>query len=165
MGQEQAAQHHAGAMNDALRLIEHFERATCEDPLQAHRNAYGVLAIGYGHTAGAMEGQAITREHADGLAISDLESLYAQIDALLAPTAKREMSENMRQAVASFAHSIGINSFKETTILRRLNARLYAEVPKEMAKFNHFELRELLVLKRRREAEGALFCSFPNWLK
>lgn len=152
-------------MNDALKLIEHFERATCEDPLTAHRNAYGVLAIGYGHTDGVCEGEEIGRAVADYLLIADLEKIYSQIDALLAPTAKREMSENMRQAVASFAHSIGINSFKETTILRRLNARLYAEVPKEMAKFNHFELRELLVLKRRREAEGALFCSFPNWLK
>ena len=152
-------------MNDALKLIEHFERAGCEDPLQAHRNAYGVLAIGYGHTASAMDGQTITREDADSLLIRDVESITAQIDALYAPTARREMNENMRQAVTSFAHSLGMAIFVQTTTLTRINARRYADVPREMAKLNHFEGRELLVLKRRREAEGMLFCSFPNWLK
>ena len=152
-------------MNDALKLIEHFERAGCEDPLQAHRNAYGVLAIGYGHTSGAMEGQAITREQADNLLIWDVQWLTDEIDKLLAPTARREMNANMRQAVASFAHSLGMAIFAQTTTLTRINARRYADVPREMAKFDHHGGRELLVLKRRREAEGALFCSFPNWLR
>jgi lysozyme len=152
-------------MNDALKLIDHFERASCEDPLTAHRNAYGVLAVGYGHTQTAMDGQTITREQADNLLIWDVQWITEEIDKLLAPTAKREINANMRQAVASFAHSIGIPIFRQTTVLTRMNARRYADVPKEMAKLNHFEGRELLVLKRRREAEGMLFCSFPNWLK
>ena len=151
-------------MNDALKLIEHFERAACEDPLRSHFNPYGLLAIGYGHTKGVLEGQTLTREEADFIAINELEKLIHEIDALLPPFTRAEMSLNMRQAVASFAHSIGLNLFTQTSILTRLKSRRYCDVPKELLKFNHHEGRELRVLNRRRQSEAALFCSFPNWI-
>ena len=148
----------------AAELIRHFAVAHCEDILSSHRNPYDVLAIGYGHTRGAMEGQTITQSQADELLVSDMEVVEKELHSLLFPAIRREMNANQTAAIVSFAHSLGMHAFKQSCVLARLNPRRYCDVPAELAKWDSVGFKSLRVLARRRLSEGNLFCSFPAWL-
>ena len=148
----------------AAELIRHFATAHCEDILSSHRNPYDVLAIGYGHTRGAMEGQTITQTQADELLVSDIEAVEKELYSLLFPAIRREMNANQTAAIVSFAHSLGMHIFKQTCVLARLNTRRYCDVPAELAKWDSTGAKTLRVLARRRLSEGNLFCSFPSYL-
>jgi lysozyme len=148
----------------AAELIKHFAVAHCEDILSSHRNPYDVLAIGYGHTRGAMEGQTITQAQADDILASDIDLIEKELHGLLFPAIRREMNANQTAAIVSFAHSLGMHIFKQTCVLARLNTRRYCDVPAELSKWDSTGTRPLRILARRRLSEGNLFCSFPNWL-
>lgn len=150
----------------ARELITHFAKASHGgDLLEAHRNAYGVLAIGYDHTDGACEGQRIDATKADQLVESDVVQICDElVFPMLPPRVRSELNECQLSALVSFAHSIGRKVFRDSCVIARVAARRYIDVPHELLKHTHASGKTLRVLVRRRLSEANLFCSFPGWL-
>lgn len=153
-------------LTPARELITHFARAShAGDLFEAHRNAYGILAIGYDHTDGACEGQRIDETKADQLIETDVAQIRDDVVfPMLPPRVKHELNASQLSALISFAHSIGRKVFRDSCVIARVAARRYIDVPHELLKHSHVAGKTLRVLVRRRLSEANLFCSFPGWL-
>lgn len=86
-----------------------------------------------------------------------------QVEKMLLSRPRDEISDNMFGALVSIAVDIGIEAFRNSTLLQRINARDYAGALPEFAKWNTSPTGKPLRLRaRRRQTEAALFCSFPR---
>lgn len=86
--------------------------------LKAYLDSVGVPTIGYGHIKGVKLGQTITQAQADAFFLDDLASHALPIlSSIKVPVADHE-----RDALISIAFNIGVNDFKTSTFLKRLNA-------------------------------------------
>ena len=122
--------------------------------------------LGYGHTATARRGAAVSRADAEILLAYDLARTAAAIEPLIyAP-----LEPNAFDALVSFAFSIGVEAFRRSEVRRRLNkgAPLQAAAALELWRRAELqgELQVVDALVRRRAAEKALFltpaCGFPS---
>lgn len=113
----------------------------------------GVLTIGYGSTGPDVKpgltwtpGQAENRMRADAMR-------FLRMTQALCP----QLSEGQTCAIADFAYNLGIGRLKGSTLLKRLQAGRYEDVPFELRKWVMGGGRKLPGLVKRREAEIALF--------
>ncbi|WP_395736261.1 lysozyme [Prosthecobacter sp.] len=150
--------------NATLELVRSFEGLY----LEAYRDEAGVWTIGYGHTGFDIAGGAVKpgRKLADeneALAILrvDLDNVAKDVEKLLLIRPKAELNDNQFGALVSFAFNVGIGNLEKSALLRRLNGRDYLGTIPEFAKWNRCNGKVLRGLTRRRNAEAALFCSFP----
>jgi lysozyme len=143
--------HHVSAT--AVELIKRFEgfRRT------AAQLADGRWTIGYGHTRSAREGAHVTESDASALLLYDLQDVTKAINELIFTP----LTQNQVDALASFILNIGVESFKSSSVLRRINegALLQAGCAIEMWRKADFEGERIIVdaLVRRRAAEKGLF--------
>ncbi|WP_191554122.1 lysozyme [Brevundimonas aurantiaca] len=77
----------------------------------------GRWMIGYGHTASAREGLTVSEVDAELLLQYDLLPVVKAIDEVQAP-----LNQHQYDALASFVFSIGVDRFRSSEVLRRLNA-------------------------------------------
>jgi GH24 family phage-related lysozyme (muramidase) len=141
-----------------LELIKTFEglRET------AVRLPDGRWTIGYGHVRTAREGLTITGKDAQDLLVHDLRPIEFAVSALIyAP-----LLQSQFDALVSLAFNISLGQFRESEIVRHLNAGDY------LAAANGFDLwrkaringRVMIVdaLVRRRAAEKSMFLEHPS---
>ena len=85
--------------------------------------------------------------------LEDLKHFEGYVDRLV------EVSLNQDQfdALVSWTFNLGPTNLKESTLLEKLNAGHYEEVPAQMARWNRSNGEILEGLKRRRAAEGLLW--------
>ncbi len=117
----------------------------------------GRWTIGYGHTKSARAGVTITEADAAALLQYDLiEVVNAVNDWIFTP-----VTQNQFDALVCFAFNLGLEAFRASTVLRRVNegSMLQAAWSLEMWRKAEFEGHEFVVdaLVRRRAAEKALF--------
>ena len=141
------------ASRAALELIERFEgyRRT------AARLEDGRWTIGYGHTKTARQGAEIPEADAEALLIYDLMEVAGALnDWVYTP-----LSQNQFDALCCFVFNIGLDNFRHSNVLRRLNEGdlLQAACAMEMWRRVDFEGEPIVLdaLVRRRAAEKALF--------
>ncbi len=67
------------------------------------------------------------------------------------------MTQNQFNALVSFTFNVGIQAFKNSTLLRRLNVGSYSSVPHEMRRWVHASGMVVQGLINRREAEVKLW--------
>ncbi len=136
-----------------LALIKAFEGYR----RSAARLADGRWTIGYGHTLSAREGAEVSEADAEALLIYDLLAISAAIEDLT----YTPLTPNQFDALASFAFSIGIETFRTSNVLLLVNegALLQAAHALEAWRKASFDGEEIVVdaLVRRRAAEKALF--------
>ena len=146
------------ASRAALELIERFEgyrrsAAQLDD---------GRWTIGYGHTKTARQGVAVSEADAEALLIYDL----LEISAALNEWVYTPLTQNQFDALAAFVFNIGLQNFRRSTALRRLNegALLQAACAMEVWRRADFEGERIVIdaLVRRRSAEKALFLTPPD---
>jgi lysozyme len=142
----------------ALELIESFEGYR----RKAARLPDGRWTIGYGHTKTAREGAEVSPQDGEALLIYDLIEVSAAVnDRVFAP-----LSQNQFDALCSFALNLGLEQFRTSQVLRRLNegAVLQAACCMDMWRKAEVQGEIILVdaLVRRRAAEKALFLSAPG---
>ena len=143
--------HHVSAA--AVALIKRFEgfRRT------AAQLGDGRWTIGYGHTRSAREGVQVSEEDASALLLYDLQDVTVAINELIFTP----LTQNQVDALASFVLNIGVESFKSSSVLRRINEGnlLQAGCAIEMWRKADFEGERIVVdaLVRRRAAEKGLF--------
>lgn len=142
----------------AIELIKRFEgyrRTAAQLP-------DGRWTIGYGHTLTAREGAEVSEPDAEALLVYDLIAVqHAVNEGLLAP-----ITQNQFDALCSFAFNIGIDNFRRSQVLKRLNtgSAVQAGCAMELWRKADFEGERLVIdaLVRRRSAEKALFLTPPN---
>jgi lysozyme len=137
----------------AIELIKRFEgfRRT------AAQLDDGRWTIGYGHTRSARAGVTVSEADAEALLGYDLVDVQAAVnDWTFTP-----LAQNQFDALVSFVFNIGLEPFRHSAVLRRVNqgALLQAACAMEMWRKADFDGERIVVdaLVRRRAAEKALF--------
>ena len=134
---------------NGIELIKDFEGRR----LVAYQDSVGVWTIGYGHTKTAHEDKLIIKSTADRLLAEDLAEFEKYVDTYVTVA----LTQNQFDALVSWTFNLGPGNLKESTMLKKLNQGLYAEVPDEMRRWNKAGGKVLEGLIRRREAEAKLF--------
>ena len=124
----------------------------------AYQDSGGVWTIGYGHTAAAgtpapHQGMVITASEAEDILLKDL----TQYEAAVENNVKVKLNDNQFAALVSFAFNVGINAFKNSTLLKKLNQGNFDAVPTELMKWTKAGGKKLQGLVNRRRAEGYLW--------
>ena len=122
---------------------------------KAYQDTGGVWTIGYGHTAMAgspqpYQGQVITAVEAESILLKDL----TQYEAAVENNVKVKLNDNQFAALVSFAFNVGINAFKNSTLLKKLNQGNFDAVPTELMKWTKAGGKKIQGLVNRRRAEG-----------
>jgi lysozyme len=143
-----------------VNLVKRFEglaKVTAEGDVRAYRCPAGRWTIGYGHTKGVRSGHRISIEDAEELLIGDIEVASSYVRQVV----EVPLTQPQFDALASFVFNVGTTNFKRSTLLKRLNAGKYTDVPSEMLKWDKATIEGVLTvlrgLTRRRTAEAALF--------
>ena len=127
-----------------------------------YNDAAGHCTIGFGHLVhlGPTTGReapefckGITRER--GLAL--LQQDAGKACSAIKSNVKVPLNQHQFDALTSFVFNVGGEAFRQSTLLKKLNAGEYAAVPSELNRWNKAGGRPLEGLTRRRKAEGALF--------
>lgn len=138
---------------NGIDLIKKFEGCR----LTAYKCPSGVYTIGYGHTSGVKKGQRITQKQAEAYLREDVKKFENGVNkAVFVP-----LTQNQFDALVSFCFNCGLGAFKNSTLLKKLNAKDYAGAGKELLRWNKASGVVLDGLKRRRQAEKALFDKIP----
>lgn len=134
---------------DGIELIKHFEGCS----LSAYLCPAYVWTIGYGHTGDVNEGDVITEHQAEALLTHDLKKFEGYVNELV----EVPLEQNEFDALVAWTYNLGPGNLRRSTLLLRLNAGCYRDVPDEMRRWNKVDGRVLSGLVRRREAEARLW--------
>ena len=156
-------------------LIKSFEGIRDGDPSTVNLDPYvdpvGIYTIGWGHAikwgnnflrtatpnarriARQLYPNGLTMQEAEALLRNDLHAASIPVEGLV----KVPVSDNQFAALVSFAFNVGTNNLRNSTLLRKLNARDYDGAALEFAKWNKAGGKVLKGLIRRRAAEATLF--------
>lgn len=132
-----------------LELIKQFEGLR----LAAYLCPAQVWTIGYGHTAGVMQGDVIIEEQADAFLRHDL----AASELAVSRRVTAPLNQNQFDALVSFTFNLGAGNFSRSTLLNKLNVGDYAGAGDEFLRWDRAGGEKLPGLTRRREAERDLF--------
>lgn len=138
----------------AAEIIKQFEGCKLQaypDPESADGKP---VTIGYGSTGAGIElGTVWTQEQADNALLARITQLKNQIDNL----SQVELSDNQMGALCCLTYNIGIGNFKESTLLKELNACNAQAAADQFLVWNKSGGHVVEGLTRRREAERNLF--------
>lgn len=132
-----------------INLIKEFEGCR----LKSYLCPAGVWTIGYGHTQGVKPDMVITQLDAERFLRQDLKRFEDAISTLV----KVSLTPNQFSALVSFVYNVGINAFKNSTLLRKLNQKDYKGAANELLRWDKVNGKPLLGLTKRRIAEKDLF--------
>ena len=79
------------------------------------------------------------------------------VEATVRNAVRVSVNENQIGALVSFTFNLGEGNFQKSTLLKKVNAGMFAEAALEFAKWNKAKGKVLKGLTRRRAAEAALF--------
>lgn len=133
---------------EALEMIKRFEGCR----LQAYKCPAGVWTIGYGHTAGVKQGQVITQAQAEEFLIADCQKFADYVDNLTYVPITKNLNDNQRDALISFAYNCGAGSLR--TLCK---GRTAAQIAEAILLYNKAGGKVLAGLTKRRKAERELF--------
>ncbi|MDB5432199.1 MAG: Lysozyme [Caulobacter sp.] len=142
----------------AIELIKRFEG-------YRQRSAQlpdGRWTIGYGHTQTARAGAVVSEPDAEALLIYDTIGVaHAVNENVFTP-----LTQNQFDALVCFAFNIGVDNFRRSAVLRRVNEGqlIQAAYEMELWRKSDFEGERILIdaLVRRRSAEKTLFLKPAN---
>lgn len=137
-----------------LDLLTEFEGLR----LKAYIDPVGIWTIGYGHTSAAGEplvasGLVITKDEAEEILKRDM----GQYEDGVRKYVKVNLTQGQFDALTDFAYNAGVGALQKSTLLKKVNAGKFDEVPAEFMKWTKGGGRELPGLVRRRRAEVKLW--------
>ena len=130
-------------------ILKYFEG--CK--LTAYQDSVGVWTIGYGHTKGVYNGMTITQEEAEQMLLTELEEYEGYIENMVTVP----LTQNQFDALVVWIYNLGPTNFKNSTLLKELNAGNYNAAGQEITRWNKAGGKVLAGLVKRREAEAQLF--------
>ncbi len=137
-----------------LAVVKEFEGLR----LKAYKCPAAVWTIGYGHTSAAgnpivTPELVITNDEAEQI----LERDMVQYEDGVKRFVKVELTQNQFDALVDFAYNAGVGRLSTSTLLKKVNAGKFDEVPAEFMKWTKGGGKELPGLVRRRRAEVKLW--------
>ena len=148
---------------EALALIKEFEgylRQIGGGNVAPYRCPANVPTIGWGSTfyedrrPVKMTDAPIDRDRATVLLDFELQRVCMPV---IAAKCRAPLHPLMHGALVSFTFNVGTGALASSTLLKRINAQRWNDVPKEFRKWTRGGGRVLKGLERRRIAEAALF--------
>ena len=130
-------------------ILKYFEG--CK--LTAYQDSVGVWTIGYGHTKGVFDGMTITQEEAEQMLLTEHEEYEGYIENMVTVP----LTQNQFDALVVWIYNLGPTNFKNSTLLKELNAGNYNAAGQEITRWNKAGGKVLAGLVKRREAEAELF--------
>lgn len=110
--------------------------------------------IGWGHTGPeVVKGLVWTQQKADDTLVKD----SGRIEAVVNKYVKVPLTQGQFDALVLFVFNIGEDAFRNSTLLRKLNAKQYPEAANEFLRWVNNDGKVMLGLRRRRTAEKALY--------
>lgn len=131
---------------DFVKSFEGFKAAAYLCPA-------GVWTIGYGTTENVEPGDTVTEAQAESLLYNDLLEAADAVNDLV----DVELNQHQYDALCSFVYNVGREAFRNSTLLRLLNAGNYDGAAAQFARWNKADGRVLAGLSRRRESEREMF--------
>lgn len=115
-------------MTKAAEIIKQFEGFS----LKPYKDSAGRWTVGYGHLLRPNEPIApITQARADELLEQDMKNARDAVTAVKIP-----LTENQHAALVSLAFNIGAAAFRNSTLVKKLNARDFAGAADEFPRWN-----------------------------
>lgn len=110
-----------------------------------YRNGGGRETIGYGHLVRAGENWSggITREEADKLLQSDIRNAESAIDRLVSVP----LTQDQRDALTIWTYNLGTTNLEKSTLLKRVNAGRYSDVPEQIMRWVHIKHKDTGVVE------------------
>jgi lysozyme len=171
--QTRRADEEARKAADATLRLDAFKFLSAWEPLYLAPNSEdGFTAIGLNHFVQGDElatgkividgsvvdwRKGLTKQQAMSLLSQDLRSKAKEIDALV----KVDINSNQRLALLAFVYNLGINSLKGSSLLEKINASRFDEVPAAFMKWVNPGSPIEPSLRRRRQAEVDLWNTPP----
>lgn len=145
----------------AIELIKKFEGYR----QRAAQLPDGRWTIGYGHTLTARQGAEVSEADAEALLMYDLIAVAHAVN----EHSYTPLTQNQFDSLCCFAFNIGVDNFRRSSVLRRVNEgqMLQAACAMEMWRKADFEGERIVIdaLVRRRAAEKTLFLTPANgWI-
>ena len=137
---------------ELIKKYEGFYSKPYLDPI-------GIPTIGYGATyypnkvKVTMKDKPLTEKQASDLLVQMLKVYENQVALLV----RKPITQNQFDALVSLSYNIGSGAFKNSTLLKKLNAKDYAGAADQFLVWNKGGGKVLKGLVRRRDAERALF--------
>jgi lysozyme len=134
-----------------LNLIKKFEGFSDKEYICPA----GKPTIGYGHVILPSEHfpSTITKEEAETLLKNDLISREKSLNIFL----KVPINQNQFDALISLIYNIGVENFKQSTLLNFLNNKLFDKIPEQFRRWRYVNKVESRGLLNRREEEIKLW--------
>lgn len=136
-----------------LQLLRNWEGVAGKPVLKAYLDGGGVPTIGYGHTKGVHIGMTATAAQCESWLKNDCAIAVACINECV----KVHLTQNQFDALVCFAFNVGNGAFKDSTLLKKLNALDYDGVPAQLSRWNKDNGHVVDGLTNRRNAEIALW--------
>jgi lysozyme len=126
--------------------------------LKAYKDSVGVWTIGYGDTGpDVVEGLIITKEEVE----ERLRKRLREFEGYVLKYVRVGMTQNQFDALVSLVYNIGPTNFKDSTLLKKLNAGDYQGAADQFLVWNKGRVDGKLVvingLTNRRKSERELF--------
>ena len=134
---------------EGIALIKKFEGLE----LDSYQCSANVWTLGYGHTQGVAEGDSCSEEEAEIILVNALKEFETYVNALV----DVDLDQNQFDALVAWTFNLGPTNLRTSTLLKKLNAGDYNDVPSEIKRWNRAGGQVLDGLIRRREAEALLF--------
>lgn len=138
----------AGVIAASIPFISGWEGRS----LQAYLDPVGIPTICDGETQGVRLGDQKTHAECDALTKARVSYFAYWVDWYVIPT----MPQSRHMALTSFAYNVGLENFKRSTALKKLNTGDAVGGCNELTKWVYAKGKKLPGLARRREAERQL---------
>ncbi len=132
-----------------LDLIKRWEGLK----LSAYKCQAGIPTIGYGHTKKVRMGDKCTEAQANQWLSEDLTDAENAVNRLVTVA----LSENQFATLVSFTFNLGEGNFGSSTLLKKVNAGHFDEVPDQLRRWVYADGEVSQGLKNRREDECKLW--------
>lgn len=144
-----------------LSIIKRFEglHSLQKDKVtvRSYKCPAGKYTIGWGHIKRVTSKSIASIEECENYLQEDLDEVHKALDRYVVVP----LTQNQYDALASFVFNLGQGNFLKSTLLKKLNAGKYDEVPEQILRWNKARVSGKLIplkgLTRRRAAEAALF--------
>jgi lysozyme len=132
-----------------IDLVKKFEG--CK--LEVYKDLRGFATVGYGHRTFLDMRHCISQDEADQLLASDLQKTADALSEMIT----LDLNDNQFSACVCLAFNIGVNAFKDSTLLKLLNGGGVSPASEQFERWAHAGDIIIQGLLRRRLAEKALF--------
>ncbi len=140
---------------DFIKKHEAFRSELYNDPV-------GHCTIGYGHlvhrgNCNGSESEEFKKGISEARATELLKAHLVNIENVIHENVKVDLNQHQLDALVSFTYNVGTGAFKGSTLLKRLNAGKYGDVPAQLNRWVFASGKRLKGLEKRREAEGKMW--------